>query len=189
MSKNKEHQKEANKLRKRLSKRKKFIISAVVVVLIISAGFVWYVIYGQKDNLTKTPEAKTLDQINTEAKVLIDSGNTSAAKTEYVDAIKVTTSPEDKYFLLQNLSNVYLNDGEYDQALVVALEMDTADPSSVSDASKSLIASIYAAKGDKQQAIKYYQEAIGLVDPTYDWASQRISTYQTKINELNGVNN
>ncbi|MEI7918539.1 MAG: tetratricopeptide repeat protein [Candidatus Saccharibacteria bacterium] len=187
MSKNKEHQKEANKLRKRLSKRKKLIIGiAVVVVMIAIATGAWFFI--QTRQLSTPVVARTTDQIGqivTDANALADNGDVTGAKKAYDTAVAQTTDPAQKQTLLAGDAAVYYNDGDYDKALALAKQSEAI---SLDSGLASFIAEIYRNKGDKQNAISYYQKAISLTDKINS-ADDFTEYYQNEINILNGATN
>ncbi len=185
MSKNKEHQKEAKKLRKRLSKRKKLIIGAVVVVLIVAVGFTaWYFYQKNKSISIPTPTIMSMDTLNqtmSDAQALADNGDFSGAKAAYDIALTQTNDSFQKSMLLSSEATIYFNDSNYNQALVIALQAEAANENrTITD----FIAQIYAAKGDKQKAIEYYQKTIKLVNDSNE-PFDGTQHYQDMIDELN----
>jgi tetratricopeptide (TPR) repeat protein len=185
VSENKEHQKEAKKLRKRLSKRKKLIVIGAVVILLIAIGLgVWFLIQSQKPKVTIIP--RTTDQINqvvTDADTLASSGNIAGAKAAYSQAIDQTSDATQKSYLLISDASLYYEEGNYDQAIILAKQ---AESYKLDENVASMMAEIYKTKGDKQNAIVYYKKAIDLTDKTSEMNDNTLY-YQNEIDVLNGV--
>lgn len=170
--------------RKHSSKKKWVIIGVVAAIILIGGSTGGYVIISNQ-NSTKTPEVKTVEQIDADAQAQADGGNVSGAKAAYDDAIKNTSDTGQKVVLLIGEASVFYGEGDYNQALSIAKqaeEIDTTNENIV-----AFIAEIYRSNGDKQNALIYYQKAISLtgkIDPTED----RTLYYQNEIDILNGVN-
>ncbi len=187
MSKNKEHQKEAKKLRKRLSKRKKLIIGGAIAILLVTIGLgVWFLIQSQKPKIpiiTRTTEQ--INQVVTDADVLASSGDISGAKTAYNQAVDQTSDATQKSYLLISNASLYYEEGNYDQALIIAKQ---AEAYKLDENVASMMAEMYKMKGDKQNAIIYYKKSIDLTDKTSEMTDNTLY-YQTEIDILNGAAN
>lgn len=185
------------KLHKSLFSRKWFIITAVFsIILIIGAvfGLMYYLNLSkltsdtttqQKLEETKTQEARA-DKINQtvdEAKALVNNNKVSDAVIVYDQAIKSAEDDYSKSVLLLSKATMYFNASDYSNALAISL---TAEATIDSDVTEYFIAQIYEKKGDNENAIKYYQKAIDLVDSTDPLSKNDIQYYQNKIKELNG---
>lgn len=185
------------KLHKSLFSRKWFIITAVFsIILIIGTvfGLMYYLNLSkltsdtttqQKLEETKTQEARA-DKINQtvdEAKALANNNKVSDAVIVYDQAIKSAEDDYSKSVLLLSKATMYFNASDYSNALAISL---TAEATIDSDVTEYFIAQIYEKKGDNENAIKYYQKAIDLVDSTDPLSKDDIQYYQNKIKELNG---
>ena len=77
-----------------------------------------------------------------------------------------------------------MNVNEYDAALAIAKQAEAV----TKDANiEQYIAQIYEEMGDNQNAIKFYQNAIKLVDSTSPMANGDIEYYQSKVDTLGGT--
>lgn len=157
--------------------KKRLIILAVFVGLFLAgAGSSWLYVYFRE---------KPTSQVLQEASKLEESGKLVDALAYYDAAIKKTDDTGLKAFYTIGQASIYLNDGDADKALTVALKaMDIK----ASDNSAAFIARIYENKGDRAKAIEYYQKAIGLIDKSQTLSGEDIKYYQLKIDILSGVN-
>jgi len=114
----------------------------------------------------------------------VASGKASDAVKTIDNAIKLTTDVKSRSYLQLVKSTTYYNDGNYDGALDAALASEANNRDSNIE---QVIATIYEQKGDKKDAVNYYQKAIGLVDKSSPTGSSDIQYYQNKIDYLNGV--
>ncbi len=178
-----------------LSINKKWFAIGVIVILFI-AGIVggWlYVGYNQKakeDKLVAQELKRTeiVDSTAAEAQKIIDSGGkASQAEKLYDTAIKEAVNDSGlTNRLLLDEATLYFNDNDFDKALTTAFQAETVVKD---DNVEQFIAQIYEKKGDSKNAIKYYQQAITLVDKTQPMADSDIKYYQTRITALGGVVN
>ena len=184
-------QQSAPKKRARFTRKKRMIVGLIIMVIMIGIGVGgWLFLSSQKsnDDTIATNEAeriKFVAETAENARQLSSDGKLSEAIVVFDNAIKSTDDDMTKSSLLLNKSTTYINNGNLDEALAFALE------------SKSLhnnmninqyIARIYVKKGDNQNAIKYYQIAIPLVDKSHPLAETYISDYQKIISRLGGAN-
>jgi len=184
-------QQSAPKKRARFTRKKRMIVGLIIMVIMIGIGVGgWLFLSSQKsnDDTIATNEAeriKFVAETAENARQLSSDGKLSEAIVVFDNAIKSTDDDMTKSSLLLNKSTTYINNGNLDEALAFALE------------SKSLhnnmninqyIARIYVKKGDNQNAIKYYQIAITLVDKSHPLAETYISDYQKIISRLGGAN-
>lgn len=118
-----------------------------------------------------------LDQV---AQQKAHAGDTKAAAQSYSDAVKSATTPEDKNYLYSSEAAIYVNSSQYDQALQPALDAFAAHQD---EGTAELVAYIYEQRGDKANAVVYYQKAKDLVDPN-DPTSYGADFYQERIDAL-----
>jgi predicted negative regulator of RcsB-dependent stress response len=177
---------------KKHSKRKKWLIVCVIIIVLLGGGgaTAWYFLYGQKPKTSTTNTTKTVNQAVatavSDAQTLANNGNTTAAAAKYDVAIKSSTDNTQKSIIMSSKATLYFNTGDYNGALVAAKEAEAVDKTKNVE---SFIGQIYEKMGDKQNAIKYYQNAIALVDKSQPMADSYIDYIQTKIDELSGVGN
>lgn len=173
---------------KHSSKKKWVTLGIIAAIIVVSAVFGWYIIYGQKT--TTAPEIITrttdeIQQIINNAETQLNSGDTSGAKSTYEKAIEQTSDAAQKSSLLMSSASLYYEEGNYDQALVLAKQ---AESYKLDENVASMTAEIYKMKGDKQNAIIYYQKSISLIDKTNSIDDSTLY-YQNEIDALNGVGN
>lgn len=85
--------------------------------------------------------------------------------------------------MLLSKATLYFNNKNYDEALKIALQAEAVVKD---DNVEQFIAQIYESKSDMQNAIKYYQRAISLVDKSQPMADSDVKYYRSKITELGG---
>ncbi len=173
------------KSRKHLSHKKWMIIVSIIIFIVGSAVFGWYVIYGQQSD---TPQivTRTTDQIQqiiSDADAQLNSGNASGAKSAYEQAIGQTSDTAQKSSLLISNAALYYEEGNYDQALALAKQAETYK---LDENVASMTAEIYKMKGDKQNAIIYYQKSISFINKENS-VDDNTLYYQNQIDILNRV--
>jgi len=168
---------------KHSSRKKWFIISAVVIVLFaggVAAG--WMFISNQQPAQATLPLTQDqFDQTISDAQTMANNGDTSGASAAYDNAVKATNDTYQKSVLTLEKAVIYLNEKNYEQALVIAKQAESIN--SNFEVAK-IIAQIYDEKGDKQNAITYYQKTIQLIDKNDPMASDDAEYYQGLITEL-----
>ena len=177
--------------KKRFPHKKRWIIGAIIVVILVGGAVcAWLFILRPKSSTPEssteqiTASAKAVGQTVLEAMKQSNNGELDDAVVTYDNAVKATEDPLEKSILLKNKAVLYVNDGKYDEALTVAKESETLNQNADT---AQFIALIYEKKGDKQKAIEYYQKAILLVDKTQDLANSDIQYYQSRIEALGGA--
>lgn len=187
MSYNAKENKLAKKSHKYHLNKKWVIILAFIITFSIGVAGSWLYIYF--NNLSKIQENTPIAAVNEpiyDAQKLADSGNIEAAKTAYDSAAEEITDPVQKSAVILSKANLYYNNGDYDGALTVALAAESVNKSSMIE---QYIAQIYEKKNDSENAIKYYQNAIKLVDSSSPMGNSDIQYYNYQINSLSGVSN
>ena len=171
--------------------RKKWLIVGLIVVVLFLSGAVsgWIYVSMQKSTAdkiasTETKRKNTINQTADKAQQLAKSGQQAQAIAYINKAIQATDDIQTKAILLLNKATTYYNNGKYDEALEAAKESESLERN---DNIEKFIASIYAIKGDNQNAIKYYKKAITLVDRSQPLAESDIQDYQNIIDMLSGV--
>jgi tetratricopeptide (TPR) repeat protein len=168
--------------------RKKMLIIIVAAIIVAGSIGAWLYVQGQKHTDTTPTVTRTTDQIQqivSDADAKANSGDISGAKTAYDNAIKQTSDAAQKSYLLIGDASLYYDEGNYDQALVLAKQ---AESYKLDENVASMMAEMYKMKGDKQNAIIYYQKSISLIDKTNS-VDDNTLYYQNEINALNGVGN
>lgn len=186
---NNNQQQKTSKLKKRISTRKRWIIGITVLLLLVSGVVgVWFFLNSQKKPTSQQDQPLNQETHKTisNAQVLASNGKVDAAKMAYDTAIKNTNDNSQKSILFSQKATLLFNKRLYDEALVAALQAESAQKDA---AIESFIAQIYEKKGDKQQAIVYYQKAILLVDSSQAIADSDIQYYKSVIHRLGGVAN
>ena len=184
-------QQPAPRVRTHITRKKRMIIGLIALVVIIGVGTgVWFYMADQKSKsdaiaAKEAERVKAINQTANEAQKLSSEGNVIESLTLLDKTIKVTDNLESKGFLLLVKANVYFNNGSYDEALAVALESEAIEKN---DNIETYIAQIYMKKGDKQNAIKYYQLAITYVDKSSPMSDANIKSYQDTIKALGDAN-
>jgi len=179
-----------HKLKKRHVQKKWRIIIVIIIILLIGvAASGWIYLYIQKSNANRitsieTKRKNTINQTADKAQQLVKSGQQSQA-IAYIDKIIQTTDDiQTKAILLLNKATTYYNNGKYDEALTAAKASEALERN---DNIEKFIASIYAIRGDNQNAIKYYKKAITLVDKSQPLSGSDIQDYKNKIDRLSGA--
>ena len=187
MSYNAKEHKKAKKLHK-IHLSKKWVILLIFIITFI-VGAVGSYLYISLNNSSKKQENAPVVVSNksaNEAQKLANNGDIEAAKTAYDKSIEETTDPVQKSAVTLSKANLYFNNGDYDEALTVALTAETANKSSMVE---QYIAQIYEKKNDSKNAIKYYQNAISLVDTSDPMGNSDIEYYNYLIKNLSESKN
>lgn len=169
--------------------RKKWLVIILGFIITFAIGVAGSWLYTYLNNPLKTQKnapVVTVSEPVYEAQKLADSGNIEAAKTAYDSAAKEIVDPVQKSAVILSKANLYYNNGDYDGALEVALAAESVNKSSMIE---QYIAQIYEKKNDSENAIKYYQNAIKLVDSSSPMGSSDIQYYNYQINSLSGSGN
>lgn len=194
MADNNQQQKMIHDSKKRFNKKKWLIIAIVFVFFMAGVAGGWlYVGYNKKIQEDKiaaqeSKHIKISKEAEDDAQTIIESGGSvSSASVAYDSAIKEAKGDANlTNILLLNKATLYFNNKSYDEALKTALQ---AEAIIKDDNIEQFIAQIYEIKGNKQSAIKYYNQAITVVDKSRPMANTDIKYYQSKISELGGVVN
>ncbi len=152
----------------------------------LASGWLYMSIQQAEKDRQIAAQEDAFDQTLSDAQALANAGDGSGASVIYDEAIKSTNDSYQKSILILSKATVYLNDGDYDQALTFAKEAETIDQNFIV---VKVIAQIYEEKGDKAKAIEYYQKTIELIDESDPLASADREYYQSLINGLAGDNN
>ena len=183
--------KAASKKRKRFTRKKLIVI--VVVILIFMAGVIGGWIYNsnqisETDKIAaqNTKRTDVVNKADDDAwKIIYNGGSVSDAALIYDTAIKASVNdPELKKSLFLGKTLLYFNEGNYDEALVIAKDLEAIEKNYNIE---QTIASIYEQKGDKQNAIKYYKNAIPLIDKSSSRFGEEVKYCQNRIDVLSGT--
>ena len=173
--------------------RKRLIIAVFVILFAVGILSGW--VYMNNQNTVKNAKSneaadlqdtrsEAVEQTSNGADKLVNTGKTEEAIKLYDSAVKSSDDSYSKSSLLLDKAAIYFNEGNYDEALKIANEVVTIEESAVA---YQFIAQIYEQKNDKDNAIKYYQKAVLLVDKTDPLSDEDIQYYKSKIDELGGV--
>jgi len=173
-------------------RRKNFLVICAMIFVLLFFGVLsgWIYVKNQK------PPAQTIAQKDAERldvknqtennaqKITENGGMVNDAVAAYDKSIAAAANdPKLKNILIIDKSTLYFNNNNFDQALASAKEAEAINK----DANiEQYIAQIYEKMGDKINAVKYYKNAIPLVDKTQPMADEDITYYQSKIDELSG---
>lgn len=183
--------KQDNPLSKKQIARKKWLIIIVVVILVVGGGVGGWLYLSKSDSkkpainvpiVTRTTDQ--IQQITVAADAKANSGDVSGGQAAYDAAVQQTSNPDQKSYLLIGEASLYYDAGNYDQALVLAKQ---AESYKLDENVASMMAEMYKMKGDKQNAIIYYQKSISLIDKANP-IDDNTQYYQNEIDALNGVN-
>lgn len=183
----KEHKLEEKKIQKRHFK-KKWVIAGLILVAMLAGGVTGYFVYVSFKPIAAPSEtgSVTVNQSAYEAQKLANNGDTEAAITAYDKAIKESDDPVEKSAISLSKANLFYNKGDYDGALVIALEAELIKKNSLAE---QYIAQIYEQKKDFENATKYYQSAINLIDASDLSANSDVQYYQSKIDSFSKAAN
>ena len=172
--------------RKHSSKKKRLIIGAVVIMLFIGGVVTgWMFMSNQQPAPASSPlSEEQFNQTISDAQTMVNNGDTSGASVAYDNAVKATNDAYQKSVITLEKAVMYLNEKNYEQALVIAKQ---AEAININFEVVKIIAQIYDEKGDKQNAIIYYQKTIELIDKNDPMASDDAEYYQGLITELGGT--
>lgn|GEM_PF-6559984 len=179
-----------NSIAKKISKRS--VLVAIFAVLIVASLILGYFIYnnstkGGTDKSQTTPlSSEQVTLLIDEVDQLVDDGDNDLAKSKLEGSVDRAADNESKFLLLKNLSSVYYDEENYDEALKTIQTAISTSPESANSSTYDLMAGIYVELGDKKSAIKYYQEAINQLDGEDDWEKNRIESFQEEIDKLQG---
>ena len=179
-----------NSIAKKISKRS--VLVAIFAVLIVASLILGYFIYnnstkGDTDKSQTTPlSSEQVTLLIDEVDQLVDDGDNDLAKSKLEGSVDRAADNESKFLLLKNLSSVYYDEENYDEALKTIQTAISTSPESANSSTYDLMAGIYVELGDKKSAIKYYQEAINQLDGEDDWEKNRIESFQEEIDKLQG---
>jgi len=166
----------------------KILVVSVVLLLLLAGGvtFGWFYMNSQQPAqiVTAPLSEDKFDQVLVDAQTLVASGDTSGASAIYDKAASETSDSYQKSILILSKATIYLNNKDYDQALVIAKEAELVNQNSVVT---RVIAQLYEEKGDKKNAIEYYQKTIDLIDMDDPMAGDDIEYYKSIITDLGGV--
>jgi len=178
--------------------RKKWLILGLIIIILFAAGIAayWYFFL----NKTNNPEVSTssslspvtaqdiqrtkvVNSVANSANEKLSSGSTVNEATKlYQDAINSNDDIPTKASLQLSEATLYFNQGNYDLALEAAL---LSESNNKNDNIEQFIAQIYDSKGDKVNTVKYYKNAISLVDKTQPFAESKISYYGGLLEAVN----
>lgn len=164
-----------------INKTAKTVFLIVLASLILGGSYAAWVISTSKQIGTPATQSYLSKMIN-DANALANNGDPEAAKKALDENIK-TAVDADKSELLIAKSAIFYNQGDYDQALSLALE---AEKLKSTENSAQFIARIYMTKKDNTNAVIYYKKALGLVDQKDSVSKARVENYNFYINELGG---
>ena len=171
--------------KKHSSRKKRWIVSFVLILVLCGVIVAWFVVTREKKTTPQTQDInKATSQTVSDAQALANNGKVDAAKAAYDAAAKNTNDNDQKSIFLSQKATLLFNNAQYEEALVVALEAESAKKDATAE---GFIAQIYEKKGDKQKAIEYYQSALVLVDKSQPTSDVDIQYYQSVIRRLGGV--
>lgn len=173
------------------TKRNVLIIAAIGVLLLGGAGAVFYTpirnLFSHNQQSQTTSNTPTAQQVYVnridQATALIAKGDTAGALALYDKAIQETSDKNERQSLLITKASLAMDAKQYDQALSTIAEADKLGSNATT---LGYTARIYEAKGDKADALVYYQKAVTLLQSQTGQkrSSVALDAYQAKIKEL-----
>ncbi|MGE5327852.1 MAG: tetratricopeptide repeat protein [Thiobacillus sp.] len=176
--------------KKRTFSLKKWQLLGLCVAIVLISLLIFWVVNTQNKSTQDAEEkssrrASALNTADESAEAVISKGGSvnDAAKV-YQDSVNATGDNSTKAGLLFNEAVLYFNNGNLDKALELALQSLEFDNNEGTD---RFLAVVYESKGDKVNAIKYYQMAIDNIVTIKDSGNgYSVEYYQNKIKELQG---
>lgn len=165
----------------------------LIVVVLIAGGVSAYFYVTQLQNAAtntgentapaKAPISDEVVSVQTKATATFMTEGFEAAVGEYDQAIGNATDNKDIGQLTQYKAVLYLNQGSFDDALRIAEEAEQIAPTRFT---AGLIAEIYLAKGDKEQARAYLTKALERVSTDgFDGATLNDKNYyETRLKQV-----
>lgn len=170
---NKEDQ--SMKPKKRLSRKKIIMLVAILVVIAITGCCVLYFVY-QSDQINRQ-----IDSLISDSQMLQSKGDYSKAIDKLDKASNLSDDGGQKTLILIDKSAAYVNQGEYDKALEIALQ---AEKGTESENLMQFISNIYLLQENYSKAIEYIEKAIPLVDKNSPMSRSLIDGYRNQIKVL-----
>ena len=161
---------------------KKIVVVAVttVLIIVILALVVMKMMLTNLGENVDTPVS--VDEVRSRASEYAENGDIDKAMAVYDQQIKQEDNSEHKTKLLVDKAHFAASHGKYDEAVAAgsqAIEIG-------SDLSAALaLAKAYEAKGDKEQAIKYYQILADASGEGGEARGRDGNRWQLKLEELN----
>jgi len=179
---NNKQQKPAHLLRELFHGKKKWVTGLVILILVIGVGAgAWLFISIQNKSILQSSESKSNDANLTESKLAIvkdkvtkldnqagaspSTEDLSKVQTELTQLTKSATSNEEKQIYLSKSIELYVNSKDYEAALIIAEQLEQANPTAFSADSLALV---YMGLGDYKKAAQYYQTAADRSEKTDD---------------------
>ena len=174
-------------------KKKKKLVLVIVVFVIFVVGIVGGVMYKRnldqgKDKIqvdSQIEKAKVVDGIVSDAEKLVLVGNSNDAIALYDSALSKYQDKDQQYSLMLAKAAIYFNQLDFENALLYAKQALVIEEN---ENSLQFIAQIYEKIGNKTEAIANYGKAIKLISADSPMGGYYGRYYQTKIDELGGVN-
>jgi tetratricopeptide (TPR) repeat protein len=176
-------------LQKPIKHRKKLLSVMLFIILLTIIGTTIGILYVlNKNQLKSNGTSQNSSDVASKTQATIDKANALYQQGKKDEAIKLyqqaaslAGTKEQQNLASLSMATSYFNSGDYKDALTAAIAAENSQKDSNTE---QFIASIYEKMGDNQNAIKYYQSAISLVDKTQPQASDDIEYYQSRIKAL-----
>jgi tetratricopeptide (TPR) repeat protein len=168
-----------------MTKQKTYILVGLLVVILALGG--WWLAGRQNRADQAARDQSRYQSLMTTTEKLMDVQNYTEAERQLTDYLKSSSLPK-KYQRGAHvrLATIYVNAQKYDQAIAEYKKAEAMDGKPTADVAVGL-AYVYEAKDDKQNAIKYFQEAVKLAEKSDDpMADADKKSYQYEIKVLEG---
>lgn len=166
---------------------KKWLVLNVCFALIFVSALtaIYFSINNKTPNNKTEAVAKTVSsstkKASTEATKLIQSGDTASAAKVYSEAVKNTSSQDEKVTLLLSKAAIYFDDDDFENALAATKEaLAVKEVLGVDD----LLGRIYYEIGDLKNSITYYQKAMALLNKSSLTYKSDLADYQKIIDDI-----
>jgi tetratricopeptide (TPR) repeat protein len=179
-----------------MSKRRRIIIFASIIVVIGAISATVAILLSQRDNTATTnqptggtvtglPPRSAAENKANEADKAAFSGDVAGGVKQLDEAIQNTSNSEDQYIYYSRKATLLFNNDDLAGAMIAAKQAYEIKKSSDSAA---FVGQIAQKQGDKPMAIDYYNKAIGLINQDDPYAKDDKLYYQGIISQLQGGN-
>jgi tetratricopeptide (TPR) repeat protein len=174
-----------------LMTKKRMIIGVIIAIILVSGGVGSWIYYSNKKSASDqkvVPVAQgqeLLTQTQAEISAIVNYGGDPNKAAAIIDnSVNNANDDQTKSDLLLQKTIMYFNASNYDEAIASGLQSEAIIKN---ENVENMIASSYEQKGDTQNAILYYQEAMAQVSTTDPAADAKIKNYQSMIDALGKV--
>lgn len=168
-----------------MSKKVKLIVLGIALIVVAGLGIFLYQRHVSNSNKAETEKAKYTRLVE-DTQSLVSGGKYDKAETLWLSYLKTDHDKVYKRGAYVQLATTYSNAQKYDQAISYYKKAEAIDGATKLDVATGL-AYTYESKGDKSDAITYFNKAISLTEQSDDpLKSADIQGYKYEISQLEG---